>query len=599
MIKERLEKLRAVMEREGIDAYLILTQDFHGSEYGGDFFKCRKYMSGFTGSAGSLVVMKDMAGLWTDGRYFLQAEQELKNTGITLFKMQEEGVPKLSEFLADKLADGAKLGFDGRAVNFKTAQNLNRVFEKKEKKITLVYDMDLVGEIWENRPALAAEPVMLLDLSCTGKSRAEKLSDVRAAMEGKKADYFVLSSLDDIAWLLNIRGGDVACNPVVLSYLVMTMDSAILFINEQTLKDQVRQALAADGVAFAPYNAVYDFVKQIPDGKSLYVDEKKTNYAVMMNRGEGVKLLTGDNFTLLPKCIKNKTEVDNERMVHIRDGVAVTKLIYWLKKNIGKTQMTELSVADKFEEFRRQQEHYMGPSFEPIVGYAEHGAIIHYSATEESNVELKPSGLVLMDTGGQYLEGTTDITRTVALGALTQEEKEAFTLVLRGNLNLAGAKFKTGICGANLDYLARFPMWEQGLDYNHGTGHGVGCFLNVHEGPVSFHWRVREQERTTYTELVEGMVVSDEPGLYFEGKFGIRTENLIVCKKAEKTEYGQFMEFETLTMVPIDLEAVLPEKMSERERELLNTYHSKVYENIAPHLSDDEAAWLKEATRAI
>ncbi len=599
MIKERLAKLRALMEREGLDAYLILTQDFHGSEYVGEYFKCRKFMSGFTGSAGSLLVMRDMAGLWTDGRYFLQAEKELADTSITLFKMQEEGVPKLFDFLADKLPDGGKLGFDGRAFNYKGAQNLLKEFEKREKKITLVYDKDLVGKIWEDRPALSAEPVMLLDLFCTGKSRKDKLSDIRRAMAEKKADYFVLSSLDDIAWLLNIRGGDVICNPVVLSYLAMTQESLTLFINEKVLSDSVREALAIDGVTFAPYNAVYDYVKQIPEGKSLYVDDKKTNYAIMMNRAEGVKLLTGDNFTLLPKCIKNETEVKNEREVHIRDGVAVTKLIYWLKKNIGKIPMTELLVAEKFEELRSAQKHYMGPSFEPIVGYGEHGAIIHYSATKESNAALEPRGFVLMDTGGQYLEGTTDITRTVALGELTKEEKEAFTLVLRGNLNLAAAKFKTGICGANLDYLARFPMWEKGLDYNHGTGHGVGCFLNVHEGPVSFHWRVREEERATYTELAEGMVISDEPGLYFEGKFGIRTENLIVCKRAEKTEYGQFLTFETLTMVPIDLDAVLVENLSERERQLLNAYHKKVYETLSPYLEAEEVEWLSEATREV
>lgn len=599
MIKERLEKLRALMEREGLDAYLILTEDFHGSEYVGSYFKCRKYMSGFTGSAGSLVVMKDMAGLWTDGRYFLQAEQQLKDTTVTLFKMREEGVPTLSDFLAEKLPDGGKLGFDGRAVNFKTAQLLEEKLKNAGKKAAFVYDKDLVGELWEDRPALSAEPVMLLDTCYAGKSRAEKLAEIRKAMEEKKADYFVLSSLDDIAWLLNIRGNDVTCNPVVLSYLAMTQDSVTLFVNEKTLSEEVRAALSADGVAFAAYNDVYEYVKQIPEGKSLYVDESKTNYAVMMNRNEGVELISGENLTSMPKCIKNATEVENERQAHIKDGVALTKLIYWLKQNVGKMEITELSVEDKLEELHREQEHYMGPSFEPIIGYAEHGAIIHYSATKETNAALQPKGMVLMDTGGQYLEGTTDITRTVVLGSVTQEEKEAFTLVLRGNLNLGAAKFKSGVCGANLDYLARFPMWEQGLDYNHGTGHGVGYFLNVHEGPVSFHWRVGDPGRNVNMVLEEGMIISDEPGLYFAGKFGIRTENLIVCEKAEKTEYGQFMKFDTLTLVPIDLDAVLPEKMSERERALLNAYHKRVYETIAPRLSAEEAAWLKEATRAI
>lgn len=599
MIKERLEKLRALMEREGLDAYLILTEDFHGSEYVGSYFKCRRYMSGFTGSAGSLVVMKDMAGLWTDGRYFLQAEQQLKDTTITLFKMQEEGVPALSDFLSEKLADGGRLGFDGRAVNFKTAQQLTEKLRNAGKNVAFVYDKDLVGELWEDRPALSAEPVMLLDTCYAGKSRAEKLAQIRRAMEEKKADYFVLSSLDDIAWLLNIRGNDVTCNPVVLSYLAMTQDSVTLFVNEKTLSEEVRAALAADGVSFAAYNGVYEYVKQIPEGKSLYVDESKTNYAVMMNRKEGVKLINGANLTAMPKCVKNATEVENERLAHIKDGVVITKLIYWLKQNVGKREITELSVADKLEELHREQEHYMGPSFEPIIGYAEHGAIIHYSATGETNAALRPKGMVLMDTGGQYLEGTTDITRTVVLGPVTQEEKEAFTLVLRGNLNLAAAKFKSGVCGANLDYLARFPMWEQGLDYNHGTGHGVGYFLNVHEGPVSFHWRVGDPGRNVNTVLEEGMIISDEPGLYFAGKFGIRTENLIVCEKAEKTEYGQFMRFDTLTLVPIDLEAVLAEKLTKRERELLNAYHKRVYETIAPRLSAEEAAWLKEATRAI
>lgn len=598
MIKERLAKLRALMEREGLSAYLVMTEDFHGSEYVGDYFKCRRYMSGFTGSAGSLLVMKDMAGLWTDGRYFLQAEKELAGTGITLFKLQCEGVPRLSEFLAKNLPDHGKLGFDGRALNYRTAQAFEKLFEKEGKKITFVYGKDLVGEIWEDRPALSAKPVMLLDISCTGKSRKDKLADVRRAMEEKKADYFVLSSLDDIAWLLNIRGDDVTCNPVVLSYLAVTKDSATLFVNEKTLSGEVREALSADGVAFAPYDAVYRYVGDIPDGKSLYVDDKKTNYAVMMNRRDGVTLLTGDNFTLLPKCTKNATEVENERKVHIRDGVAVTKLIYWLKHNVGKLPMTELSVAEKYEQLRGEQENYMGPSFEPIIGYKEHGAIVHYSATKESDVPLLPEGMVLMDTGGQYLEGTTDITRTVALGPVTQEEKEAFTLVLRGNLNLAAAKFKSGICGANLDYLARFPLWEKGLDYNHGTGHGVGCFLNVHEGPVNIHWRIGDPGKS-HTPFDEGMVVSDEPGLYLEGKFGIRTENLIVCQKAEKTEYGQFFKFETLTMVPVDLELVLVGEMSEREKELLNDYHAKVYRTIAPYLDPEEAIWLKEATRAV
>ncbi|MBQ9119855.1 MAG: aminopeptidase P family protein [Lachnospiraceae bacterium] len=596
MIQERLQQLRALMKREGMAAYMILTEDFHGSEYVGAYFKCRKFMSGFTGSAGTLVVCEDMAGLWTDGRYFLQAEEQLAGSTITLYKSGEEGVPTIREFLKEKLPQGAVLGFDGRAVNTKMAHLLEKTLAEKE--VRFAFEKDLVGEIWENRPALSAEPVMLLTEKYTGKSRADKLALLREKLAEKKGDYFVLSSLDDIAWLLNIRGNDVICNPVVLSYLAMTADETVLFINEKTMSEEVKAALAADGVVFKPYNDIYAYMKQIPAGKTVVLDEGKTNYAVISSVGAEVKVQNETNLTLLPKAIKNETEVENERQAHIKDGVAVTKLMYWLKHNVGKQEITELSVADKLEEFHQEQENYMGPSFEPIIGYAEHGAIIHYSATEESSVALKPEGLVLMDTGGQYLEGTTDITRTVALGPVTEEEKKCFTLVLRGNLNLGAAKFKYGCCGANLDYLARFPMWEEGLDYNHGTGHGVGYFLNVHEGPNNFGWKVTDGGRNQ-TVFEEGMITSNEPGLYFEGKFGIRLENMIVCKKAEKTEYGQFMCFETLTMVPFDLDVVDAALLSVREKQLLNNYHKQVYETIAPRLTAEEAAWLKEATREI
>lgn len=597
MIKERLQKLRALMEEHGMDAYLVLTEDFHGSEYVGDYFKCRKYMTGFTGSAGSLVVTRDMAGLWTDGRYFLQAEEQLRDSSITLFKMGEEGVPTLTAFLKEQLPENGCLGFDGRAVNTRMARNI--ADSCSEKQIRFVFDRDLVGEIWSDRPALSAGPVMLLEECYTGESRASKLAKTRELMSEKKADYFVLSSLDDIAWLLNIRGNDVKCNPVVLSYLAMTQKEVILFVNDKVISNQVREAMEADGVSFQPYQAIYEYMKQIPDGRSLLLDEGRTNYAIVQSRSEGVTLLPQANLTSLLKCVKNQVEIDNERKAHVKDGVAVTKLIYWLKTQVGRQEITELSAAARLEELHQEQEHYMGPSFEPIIGYAEHGAIIHYSATEESSAVLKPEGLVLMDTGGQYLEGTTDITRTVALGPVTEEEKKYFTIVLRGNLNLAAAKFKAGCCGLNLDYLARQPMWEEGLDYNHGTGHGVGYFLNVHEGPVSFHWKTGDNGRVVSTVLQEGMLISDEPGLYFAGKFGIRTENLIVCQKAEKTEYGQFMKFETLTMVPIDLDAVDPKALSPREKQLLNEYHAKVYQTISPYLSEEEAAWLKTATRAI
>lgn len=597
MIKERLMQLRAIMEREGLDAYLILTDDFHGSEYVGDYFKCRRFMSGFTGSAGTLVVTKDMAGLWTDGRYFLQAEEQLAGSSITLYRSGDEGVPTVTDFLADTLPENGRLGFDGRTVNYKMAFMMQE--KMQAKNIHFSYEKDLVDEIWTKRPVLSAEPVMELDVCYAGKTRAEKIKEVREKMKEQKADCFVLTALDDIAWLLNIRGNDVTCNPVVLSYLAMTDDTLVLFINEKVLPEAVKSALAKDGVTFAPYNEVYAYVKKLPQGSSLLVDDGKTNYAIVKSCPSEVTLIKAANPTSMLKCVKNATEVENERKAHVKDGVAMTKLIYWLKHSVGKEEITELSVAEKLEELHREQENYMGPSFEPIIGFAEHGAIIHYSATEESSAKLAPRSFVLMDTGGQYLEGTTDITRTVALGPLTDEEKESYTMVLRGNLNLGGARFKEGVSGLNLDYLARFPMWERGLDYNHGTGHGVGYFLNVHEGPVSFHWRAGIPGRSADTVLKEGMIVSNEPGLYFAGKFGVRLENLITCIKSEKNEYGQFMSFETLTMVPFDLEAVVPEQLSEHERSLLNAYHAKVYETISPYLNEDEKAWLKQATREI
>ena len=596
MISERLNELRVLMKREGIHAYMILTEDFHGSEYVGSYFKCRKYMSGFTGSAGNLLVLPDMAGLWRDGRYFLEAEEQLSGSGITLFKSGEEGVPTMTEFLKEHLPQDSVLGFDGRAVNTSLAEGLRKALS--EKNISFAFEKDLVGEIWKDRPALSAEKVMLLDVKYAGMERAEKLAKVRELLKEKKGDYFVLSSLDDIAWLLNIRGNDVTCNPVVLSYLALEADKVNLFINEATMSDDVKSALAKDGVVFHAYNDIYRFMKQIPAGKVVVLDESKTNYAVRNSVSDEVEVKNEKNLTLLLKAVKNATEVENERIAHIKDGVAMTKLIYWLKKNVRKLPITELSVADKLEELHNEQENYMGPSFEPIIGFAQHGAIIHYSATKESSVALEPRSLVLMDTGGQYLEGTTDITRTVALGPLTEEEKHCYTLVLRGNLNLGGAKFKQGCCGANLDYLARIPLWEEGLDYNHGTGHGVGYFLNVHEGPNNFHWKVANEGRGACV-LEEGMITSNEPGLYFAGKFGIRLENLMVCKKDEKTEYGQFMCFDTLTMVPFDLDAICADELTVREKKLLNEYHKRVYDTIAPRLTVEEAMWLKEATRPI
>lgn len=594
-IKQKLNALRILMKEKKIDAYLVATDDFHGSEYVGDYFKCRKYITGFTGSAGTAIITQDMAGLWTDGRYFIQAADQLRDTTIELFKSGEPGVPTMHQFLNDKLEEGMCLGFDGRTVSAREAEELQELLQ--EKHITFSVNDDLIGEIWEDRPVLSCEPVMELDIRWTGKSRADKIAEIREQMKAKEADTFILTSLDDIAWLLNIRGNDIHCCPVVLSYLVMMENELRLYANAAAFSEEIRSNLEADGVKIYPYDDVYSYVQSISSDKKVLLSRANVNSRLVSNIPSEVTILDEPNLTLLPKAVKNETEMENERIAHIKDGVAVTKFIHWLKKNVTRTTITELSTAEKLYQFRSEQEHFLGESFDPIIAYGTHAAIVHYSATEATDIPLEARGMVLADTGGHYLEGTTDITRTIVLGPVTAKEKKFFTAVLRGNLNLAAAKFKYGCTGLNLDYLARGPLWELGEDYNHGTGHGVGYLLNVHEGPNSFCWKNLPGNPAPVLE--EGMITSDEPGYYLENEFGIRHENLVLCKKAEKTSFGQFMCFEPLTMVPFDLEGINPEEMTERERKLLNDYHQKVYTTISPYLDEEEKEWLKQATREI
>ena len=590
-VQKRLSALRELMKKRGVDAYLVPTDDFHASEYVGDYFKCRKYITGFTGSAGTAVITEDMAGLWTDGRYFIQAAQQLEGTSVTLFKMGEPGVPTVHEFLKDKLTEGMCLGFDGRTVSAAEADQLKTLLS--DKNIRFSVEEDLIGEIWTDRPELSCEPVMELDVKWTGESRADKCRRIRHKMEEKQADVFVLTSLDDIAWLLNIRGNDIHCCPVVLSYLVMTKEEILLFTNENAFSKEIQENLHSDGVILKPYDDVYSYAKTITSEKTVILSRKCANSRLVNSIPSEVSILDEENLTLLPKAVKNETEVENERTAHIKDGVAVTKFMYWLKQNVGKIKITELSAADYLFDLRKQQENFLGNSFDPIVSYGGHAAICHYSPSPETDIPLEPKGLALCDTGGHYLEGTTDITRTIALGELTEKEKKYFTIVLKGHLNLSDAKFRYGCCGQNLDYIAREPLWRLGEDYNHGTGHGVGYLLNVHEGPNSFRWK------SSSAVLEEGMITSNEPGYYVENEFGIRHENLIVCKKAEETAFGQFMCFENLTMVPFDLDAVEPALLTDHEKELLNAYHRDVYEKISPYLNEVEKEWLKESTRAI
>ena len=595
MIKERIEKLRGVMKEKGIDVYYVPTNDFHGSEYVGDYFKCRKYITGFTGSAGAAVITMNEARLWTDGRYFIQAAAELEGSGIELMKMGEAGVPTIKEYLSYIMEAGQVLGFDGRCVDYRYADSLEKMLHKKDVRI--VYQLDLVGEIWEDRPSLISKEVMSLDVKYCGETRESKLSRIRELMKLKEADLFVLTSLDDIAWLFNIRGNDIMCNPVVLSYAMITKDEAVIYGQQEAFL-KVIEELSNAGVTLKPYNDIYEDIKNVSVNTKIYMDTDKANFAIVKNISEGVEVIAGENLTLLPKAVKNATEVENERIAHIKDGVAVTKFMYWLKKNIGKMKITELSAASYLESLREQGENYMGPSFEPIVAYGANGAMCHYSPSEESDALLLPESFVLFDTGGQYLEGTTDITRTIALGPCSDEQKKHYTAVLKGHLNLAAAKFAYGVRGINLDYLARGPLWELGLDYNHGTGHGVGFFLNVHEGPNGLRWKCAD-DNVNSAVFEEGMITSNEPGFYLEGKYGIRTENMIVCVKDEKTEYGQFMKFENLTMVPYDFDAMDMAMLTELDKKHLNEYHREVYEKISPYLDEEECAWLKEVTKEV
>ena len=596
MVKDRLKELRQEMSKRGIDIYIVPTADFHESEYVGEHFKARKFITGFTGSAGTAVITMEEAGLWTDGRYFVQAAKQLKDTTIELRKMGEEGVPTVDGYIEATLKEGGCLGFDGRVINGAWGNRLLAMVEKKHGKIHA--DEDLIDIIWKDRPALSKAPVMIYDDKYTGENIKDKLKKVRQKMEEKGATLHLMSSLYDIAWLLNVRVGDISYVPVVLSYLAISKDSCIWFLQEEIITPELKEYLDDNNITTRPYDSFYDYVKEIPQSETVLMDTKVVNYRICSSIAPAVKVVDAEDPTVLMKAIKNETQIENIRKAHIKDAVAMCRFMYWLKTNVGKIPMTEISASDYLEKLRREQENCLDLSFATICGYADHGAIVHYAATPESDVSLKPEGLLLVDSGGHYLEGTTDITRTFALGPVTDEMKDMFTRVCRSNMNLAHAKFKYGCCGLNFDILARAPFWDINMDYNHGTGHGVGFVLNVHEGPNSFHWK-QYPGRTAERVLEEGMITTDEPGIYLEGRFGIRTENELICRKGIKNEYGQFMYFENVTYVPIDLDAIDPDQMSPQEKKYLNDYHAMVYKKIAPLLEKDEAEWLKEYTRAI
>ncbi len=595
MANVRLEKLRALMEAHNMDAYYVPSSDFHDSEYVEDFFRCRAYVSGFTGSAGTLVVTKDFAGVWTDGRYFVQAKKELEGQDVELMKMGEEGVPTIEAFLAEQLPEGGVLGMDGRVVNTGIGRGFEKIVSKKNGSMAIKHD--LVGEVWDTRPELEAPVVWVLKEEFSGESTQSKVARLRAEMEEKGADLHVISTLDDIAWLLNIRKETTDGNVLPTAHVLVAKDSLRLFINNSRCSDEVMAYFAENNIQVEKYEDIYDAVAAVKEQKIL-LEPDKVNYALSSSIDASNVVIEAMNPTSLMKAVKNPVEVENLRKCHIKDGVALTKFIYWIKQNVGKIELSETEAAEKLEEFRKAQEGYLGPSFSTISAYGPNAAMCHYHATKENESMVEANGFYLVDSGGQYYDGTTDVTRTIVVGPATEEMKKHFTWVLMGTLRLANAKFLHGCRGMNLDYQARGALWQQGLDFNHGTGHGVGFLSSVHERPNGIRWKI-VPERMDSCILDEGMFQSDEPGLYIEGSHGIRTENLLICHKAEKNMYGQFMNFETLTFTPIDLDGVDISVMEPSDVRMLNAYHKECYEKLSPYMTEEENEWLKEATRAI
>lgn len=632
LIQARLSALRKQMIEKRIDYYMIPTADFHNSEYVSDYFKVREYFSNFTGSNGTLIVWQEGAGLWTDGRYFIQAEKELEGTGITLYRMQEEGVPTIEEFLKERIPEGGGLGFDGRTISAKQGQKYEKALQ--EKKIRFAYEEDLAENLWKDRPAFPAGRAYVIPEEIAGKSVAEKLSEVRAKIIKKISDEngqaketqagFLLTKLDDIMWLLNIRGCDVECNPVAMSYFYMDEERSVLFIHRQAVEGDGRvpgadrlkckldydcvDHLQKNGIEIREYDEITEFLKMLPREKKVFLDQRYcsyTLYKILRTRGTEAKLTTGaeqslgqivegPNPTEALKAVKNPTELANMERIFLKDSVALTKFIYWLKTNIGKIDITEVSAADKLEEFRREIPEFIDLSFPTIAGYKANAAMMHYEATIEDHAVLKLEGMLLVDSGGQYLGGTTDVTRTIVLGPISGEEIYHYTLVLQGMLQLTNARWLHGCSGRNLDILARQPLWNIGLDYKCGTGHGVGYLLNVHEGPQSMRWRFAADGMEAVIE--EGMDITNEPGVYIEGSHGIRIENVMVAKNDTKNEYGQFMHFDTLTWVPVDMKAVDINILPAESVKQLKNYQKTVYEKISPYLNERERAWLLQET---
>ena len=590
-INEKIKNLRNVMKEKGVSAYIINTGDPHQSEYVADYYKGRIWISGFTGSAGTVVVTQEEAILWTDGRYFIQAEDELKGSEFKLFKMATPGYPSYTEWLRDSLKKEDTLGFDGRVMSQSTVANLKS--NLKEKNIKIIDEFDLLETIWKDRPALPKGKAFIHELKYTGKTSQEKIEEVRDEMKKEDIDYFLLGSLDDIAWLYNIRGKDVAHSPIVISYGLISKDKAYIFVDEDKIDEEVSGFLKENNIQIAKYEDIIEYVKNIEKDSKIYLDKERINRWIYKSIPAETTVISRTDITTQLKGCKNTVEIENQKNAYIKDGVALTKFLYWIDKNIGQIEISEMSAGDKLLQLREEQEGFIEPSFNTISAYKANAAMMHYSASETSNAILKAEGLYLIDSGGQYYDGTTDVTRTIALGPISDEEKKDFTLTLKGVINLSSARFLHGANGHSLDVLARYPLWQEGIDYKCGTGHGIGYLLNVHEGPHRF------AAVPNSVVLEKGMIVSIEPGVYKAGSHGIRIENIVVIQEDIKTDSGQFMNFETLSFVPINLKAIDVELLSENERKWLNEYQSEVYNKLSPYLNSEEKEWLKEETRSI
>ena len=589
-IKERIHALRMTFRPNNIKAFIIPSTDPHLSEYVAPYWMSREWISGFTGSAGTAVILMDKAGLWTDSRYFLQAEKELEGSGITLYKEMLPETPSITKFLCQNLKPGESVSIDGKMFSVQQVEQMKEDLAPYQLQVNLFGDP--LKNIWKDRPSMPDAPAFIYDVKYAGKSCGEKVAAIRTELKKKGIFALFLSSLDEIAWTLNLRGSDVHCNPVIVSYLLVTQDEVVYFISPEKITQEVNKYLQEQQVSLRKYDEAESFLNSFT-GENILIDPKKTNYAIYSAINPACKVVRGESPVTLLKAIRNEQEIAGIHHAMQRDGVALVKFLKWLEASVLSGKETELSVDRKLHEFRAAQPLYTGESFDTIAGYKEHGAIVHYSATKESDVTLQSKGFLLLDSGAQYLDGTTDITRTIALGELTEEEKTDYTLILKGHIALAMAKFPAGTRGAQLDVLARMPIWSHGMNFLHGTGHGVGHFLSVHEGPQS----IRMNENPIV--LQPGMVTSNEPGVYKAGSHGIRTENLTLVCKDKEGMFGEYFKFETITLCPICKKGIIKEMLTAEEVKWFNDYHQTVYKKLSPSLNEEEKKWLLEATKAI